>query len=94
MTDTPLTIQSFEPHIGTGFKITTNNHVEVFTLTEVTPGKPSFPGGRDPFSLVFSGSSNDLMLNSQLIAFTHPEMAPLIERRHAAIAAALRSAEA
>ena len=34
------------------------------------------------------------ILNRDLYAFTHPEMAPLIERRHAAIAAALRSAEA
>ncbi|MEZ0241772.1 MAG: hypothetical protein ACAH11_00235 [Sphingomonas sp.] len=69
-----LTIQDFEPHIGTGFTIKTDDHVEIFTLTEVSPGKHSYPGGREPFSLAFTGSSSDLMFHSQMMHFTHPVM--------------------
>ena len=76
MTDV-LTAESFKPHIGTGFSIHTNEHVEVLTLTDVEPGKPSFPGGREPFALLFKGTSTELMFHSQLIQFAHPEMGDL-----------------
>ncbi|MCW3849573.1 hypothetical protein OF829_20240 [Sphingomonas sp. LB-2] len=72
-----LTKESFEPHIGTGFTIHTAELDEVFVLTEVTPGKPSYAGGREPFSLMFNGSSTELMFHSQLIVFEHPEMGGL-----------------
>jgi hypothetical protein len=69
-----LTMHDFEPHLGTGFTITTDSHVEVLTLDEVTASKHPNPGGREPFSLAFTGSSNDLMLHSQMVHFTHPAM--------------------
>jgi len=72
-----LTIQSFEPHVGTGFTIHTDERNEVLTLTEATPGKFSYPGGREPFSLTFNGSSNDLMLHSQMVVLQHPVMGEL-----------------
>lgn len=73
-----LTADDFKPHIGTGFSIHTNEHVEVLTLTEVDLGKASYPGARESFALLFNGSSTDLMFHSQLIQFTHPEMGELI----------------
>ena len=72
-----LTIESFQPHLGTGFAVHADEHVETFTLTEATPGKHSMPGGREPFSLVFDGSSKDLMFHSQLLHFKHEAMGDL-----------------
>lgn len=69
-----LTAESFEPHIGTGFTIHTDNHDEVLTLTQVEPGKPSAANMRASFALVFNGSSNDLMFHSQMVMLSHPEM--------------------
>ena len=77
MSDAPLTIESFQPHIGTAFTVHTDQHEEVLTLKQVDAGKPSYPGGRDPFALVFDGSSNDLMFHSQTVVFHHPEMGEL-----------------
>ena len=73
MSDALPTIQDFQPHVGTGFVIHTNEHVETFTLTAVEPGKHSQPG-RESFALLFNGSSNDLMINSQLVLFKHDVM--------------------
>lgn len=77
MSDAPLTIQDFEPHVGTGFVIHTNEHVETFTLTRVEASKHPGHNGREPFSLLFVGSSNDLMINSQLVLFKHEAMGDL-----------------
>lgn len=72
-----LTIESFRPHVGTGFTIKTEEREEVLTLTAVEAGKAAFEGAREAFSLLFKGSSNDLMFHSQMVHFTHPEMGEL-----------------
>lgn len=72
-----LTMESFQPHIGTGFTIHTAERDEVLTLTAVDPGLAALPGGRAPFSLVFDGSSPDLMFHSQMVAFAHDAMGDL-----------------
>ena len=76
MTET-LTHESFEPHVGSGFTIRTNEHDEVLTLTKVDPGKRYMEGGRQSFALVFEGSSNDLLIHSQLVKLDHSEMGDL-----------------
>lgn len=76
MLDT-LTIASFEPHVGTGFTIHTDDRDEVLTLVQADRGKPSGKDLRESFSLVFNGSSNDLMFHSQMVMLSHPEMGDL-----------------
>jgi hypothetical protein len=72
-----LTHESFEPHVGTGFAITTDDFEEVLTLTEIRPGKP-IPGfDRTPFALSFVGASQELMFHSQTVELKHPEMGTL-----------------
>jgi hypothetical protein len=73
-----LTHESFEPHVGTAFVIHTDDHDEVLTLTNVDPGKRYIETGRQSFALVFNGSSNNLMLNSQLMQLDHDEMGSLL----------------
>jgi hypothetical protein len=69
-----LTHESFEPHVGTAFTIHTNDHDEVLTLKAVEPGKQYMEKGRQSFSLIFDGSSNDLMFHSQMVMVRHAEM--------------------
>lgn len=72
-----LTIESFQPHIGTAFTINTDEHVETFTLSEISPGKHGIPGGREPFALVFEGSSSEMMFHSQMVVLRHEVMGEL-----------------
>lgn len=72
-----LTAESFEAHIDTGFTIRADEHVEVLTLTTVDRGKSQGANMREPFALLFNGSSNDLMFHSQMVRLEHPEMGML-----------------
>ena len=72
-----LTHEDFEPHVGTGFTIRTDDHDEVLTLTAVEPGKQYVETGRQSFAVVFNGSSNDLMFHSQMVRLNHAGMGVL-----------------
>ncbi|MES2441571.1 MAG: hypothetical protein V4574_01970 [Pseudomonadota bacterium] len=72
-----LTHESFEPHVGTAFNIHTDNHNEALTLAKVDPGKQYMETGRQSFSLLFDGSSNDMMIHSQIVKLKHAELGDL-----------------
>jgi hypothetical protein len=72
-----LTHESFEPHVGTGFAIEAGEYAETLTLTEVKPRQPLAGFDRAPFSLSFTGASNELMFHSQTYEMRHPELGTL-----------------
>jgi hypothetical protein len=69
--------EDFTPRIGTAFTIRAGDFEEVLTLVEVQPGKPVYEGAREPFSLLFDGSRDDVRIESQTVPLDHDEMGRL-----------------
>lgn len=72
-----LTHESFEPHIGTGFAISSEGQDDILTLAEVDPGREHPDVARRPFVLIFDGARTDAVFNPHLFTLTHPEMGAL-----------------
>ncbi|WP_448188432.1 DUF6916 family protein [Azospirillum sp. sgz301742] len=74
-----LTLDSFTPHVGTPFALNHPEFQETFTLVEAKAGIPhDHPmKKRDPFSLLFHGSSTDRQFNQQIMPLKHEAMGEL-----------------
>ena len=69
-----LTYDSFAPHIGSGFAISSDGYDDVLTLVSIDRGPQGPATGRQPFSLNLRGGRTDVMYNSMMFVLTHPEM--------------------
>lgn len=75
MIDEKLSLEDFEPHVGSGFKVVTEGVPEqVLTLTQARKlrDQPFEEGFRIPFSLLFEGPAP--MLQQHTHGFEHDEM--------------------
>jgi hypothetical protein len=69
-----LTIDDFTPHIGTEFIARHGDFEDRLTLVEAAPSTwAASEHGRQPFSLIFDGIRDDVMINN-IIEIGHPMM--------------------
>ena len=69
-----LTVDDFTPHIGTEFIARDGAFEDRLTLVEAKASQRAAPDGfRQPFSLVFEGIRDDMMIVN-LIEFEHPAL--------------------
>lgn len=71
-----LVLDSFKPHVGTGFVLDHPEAQETFTLVAATelPSHDHPMKKRDPFSLFFHGSRTDIQFNQQILPLKHEAM--------------------
>lgn len=70
------TAEDFTPFVGTEFELACEEGGQtaaVLALDEATPGKYAQPGGRHPFSLIFSGPASPALPQS-MYWLSHPEL--------------------
>lgn len=67
------TLDTFEPHVGTGFELDHPEVAETFRLAraEALTSYDHPLKKRDPFSLLFDGSRTDIQINQQIVPLKH-----------------------
>lgn len=77
MLDT-LTLEHFEPHVGTAFRIDFTDHAPIeLVLAQVDAhGGPAVPGNRQAFSLLFQGPLEPV-LPQRIYPLQHTELGVL-----------------
>ena len=86
MSEEPLTKESFEPHVGSNFRVILDGKIVELRLDQVTEytqftarevaADGTELGDRVPFSLAFSGSK-ELLLPDRIHTLFHPVMGEL-----------------